>query len=84
MGRVKKGFNKGDIVICIETLSPIITEGKEYKVDWYVHKTSNMEPSICIREDRAGLSKVVKCKYFLPKNEYYYSKRNNKIDTVLN
>ena len=96
MGRIKKGFSKGSIVVCIKgewsNGNRFITVGKEYTVLSYWHKpnksshsilNSDNYPKIMIKEDTIGLQKLIPCDYFMPKNEYISKIRNEKIDKII-
>ena len=92
MGRIKRGFNKGSIVVCIEDEFQIgrrfITVGEEYTVLSYSHKPNkssifNSEhfPQIMIKVD--NILKNISCSHFMPKDEYVRKIRNDKLSQII-
>lgn len=95
MGRIKKGFTVGSIVVCIKgewsNGNRFITVGKEYTVlsYWHMpnkssHSILNSEnyPKIMIKGDTIG-QKLIPCIYFMPKDEYVRKLRNNKLSQII-
>ena len=96
MGRIKKGFNVGSIVICIKDEWQIdnrfITAGREYIILEYwpkpnksKHSILNSEhyPKIMIKDDTIGLKKLLSCGYFMPKDEYIKKLRDDKLSKII-
>jgi uncharacterized membrane protein YcaP (DUF421 family) len=94
MGRIKRGFSKGSVVVCIKDEWQIgrrfITVGREYIVLEYLPKNSSQNlryidgyPKIMIKEDTIGLKKLLSCSYFMPKDEYLRKLRNDKISQII-
>ena len=93
MGRIKKGFSKGSIVVCVkdewQNGSRFITVGREYIVIEYWPKTSTLDklihtqyPRILIKEDRIGIKKLIPCSYFMPKDEFISKERDTKLKSL--
>ena len=90
MGRVKAGFENGDIVVCIDAAySSFLTQCREYEVISYWHMDRRYKnaderfPAVIIYDD-SFMRKVIPCRYFMPKGEYLVNIRNSRISSVLN
>ena len=90
MGRIKRGFGKGSIVVCIKELGNIngFTVGEEYTVLSYSHKPNkssflNSEhfPQIMIKVN--NILKNISCSHFMPKDEYVRKIRNDKLSQII-
>lgn len=91
MGRSKKGFSKGSVVVCIkndwQNGQRFITIGKEYIVLSYYRshfRSPRGYPRILIKEDTVGGTRIVPCSYFMSKDEHLRLQRENKINEIIN
>lgn len=91
MGRIKRGFSRGSIVVCIKEFgnsNGFITVGEEYTVLSYSHKLNkssclNSEhfPQIMIKVN--NILKKIPCSYFMTKDDYVRKLRNDKLSQII-
>lgn len=90
MGRIRRGFHKGEIVIAQVSINEVITEFREYEVLAYLGKHYQRRslykgdwPKIMISEDKHGLKKILPCHLFIPKSEWLAKRRIDILNKIL-